>query len=377
MRVIFGCESARKGSYQAIRTFPLGYASYSQTEVNTLLSRQKSSYSIHSGPKVIHNEHCFQSATDFLIYMQIAILFSLHTGRTHEDYLEEFDRLIMQSKFGSTIINSELIELWDSYKPYLSNRTKISRHNIIRSFCEYLYAHDHCSFVPDRSKVKNTSTFFPYIFTEEEISRLIGAADNLPQRKNAPYREIVLPAIYRVLYCCGLRVNEALRLKITDCNFKEGTLFIRNGKGGKDRIVPMHPTLTAYLSDYCSKLPDNAEWLFPSSKGHYSQSTVYENFREMLVLCKIPHTGKGPRVHDFRHTFCVHTLEKQLAAGHEPMQIMPRMAAYLGHKSYRETSWYIHLTIVSFPELSAKLSAVFSGIIPVVEGSKDEENRLF
>ena len=86
MRVIFGCESARKGSYQAIRTFPLGYASYSQTEVNTLLFRQKSSYSIRSGPKVIHNEHCFQSATDFLIYMQIAILFSLHTGRTHEYY---------------------------------------------------------------------------------------------------------------------------------------------------------------------------------------------------------------------------------------------------------------------------------------------------
>ena len=72
MRVIFGCESARKGSYQAIRTFPLGYASYSQTEVNTLLFRQKSSYSIRSGPKVIHNEHCFQSATDFLIYMQIS-----------------------------------------------------------------------------------------------------------------------------------------------------------------------------------------------------------------------------------------------------------------------------------------------------------------
>lgn len=143
------------------------------------------------------------------------------------------------------------------------------------------------------------------------------------------------------------------------------------------RIVPMHPTLTAYLSDYRSKLPGDTEWLFPSSRGHYSRSTVYENFREMLILCKIPHTGKGPRVHDFRHTFCVHTLEKQLAAGYEPMQIMPRMAAYLGHKSYRETSWYIHLTIVSFPELSAKLSAVFSGIIPVVEDSKDEENRLF
>ena len=74
-----------------------------------------------------------------------------------------------------------------------------------------------------------------------------------------------------------------------------------------DRIVPMHPTLTAYLSDYRSKLPGDTEWLFPSSRGHYSRSTVYENFREMPILCKIPHTGKGPRVHDFRHTFCVHT----------------------------------------------------------------------
>lgn len=70
-------------------------------------------------------------------------------------------------------------------------------------------------------------------------------------------------------------------------------------------------------------------------------------------------------------------LKSSWQQGYEPMQIMPRMAAYLGHKSYRETSWYIHLTIVSFPELSAKLSAVFSGIIPVVEDSKDEENRLF
>jgi len=300
-----------------------------------------------------------------------------YNNRSQIYYLEEFDRLVTQSEFSGTIINSELIELWDSYKPYLSNRTKIPRHNIIRSFCEYLYERDHCSFVPDRSKIKSTSAFYPYIFTEEEISHLFNAADNLPQRKNAPYREIVLPAIYRVLYCCGLRVNEALRLRITDCNFEEGTLFIRSGKGGKDRIVPMHPTLTAYLSDYCSKLPDDTEWLFPSSRGHYSNGTVYENFRQMLILCKIPHTGRGPRVHDFRHTFCVHTLEKQLAAGYEPMQIMPRMAAYLGHKSYRETSWYIHLTVVSFPELSAKLSAAFNGIIPVMEDSEDEENGLF
>ena len=70
-------------------------------------------------------------------------------------------------------------------------------------------------------------------------------------------------------------------------------------------------------------------------------------------------------MHDFRHTFAVHTLEKQLSDGYDPMVIVPRLAAYLGHKSYRETCWYIHLTVASFPELSQKLDRAFVGIIPV------------
>lgn len=99
----------------------------------------------------------------------------------------------------------------------------------------------------------------------------------------------------------------------------------------------------------------------------------YDNFRELLFACNIPHTGNGPRVHDFRHTFAVHTLEKQLSDGYDPMVIVPRLAAYLGHKSYRETCWYIHLTVASFPELSQKLDRAFVGIIPV-GGETDEEN---
>lgn len=91
-------------------------------------------------------------------------------------------------------------------------------------------------------------------------------------------------------------------------------------------------------------------------------------------MSHIHHTGNGPRVHDFRHTFAVHTLEKQLAEGYDPMIIVPRLAAYLGYKSYRETCWYIHLTIASFPELAEKLDSAFAGIIPVVGGEIIEED---
>ena len=106
---------------------------------------------------------------------------------------------------------------------------------------------------------------------------------------------------------------------------------------------------------------------------HFYLRFIYDNFRELLFACNIPHTGNGPRVHDFRHTFAVHTLEKQLSDGYDPMVIVPRLAAYLGHKSYRETCWYIHLTVASFPELSQKLDRAFVGIIPV-GGETDEEN---
>lgn len=139
------------------------------------------------------------------------------------------------------------------------------------------------------------------------------------------------------------------------------------------RIVPVHNSVIEYLRSYSAQLPDEREWFFPSACGHYSIKTIYDNFRELLFACNIPHTGNGPRVHDFRHTFAVHTLEKQLSDGYDPMVIVPRLAAYLGHKSYRETCWYIHLTVASFPELSQKLDRAFVGIIPV-GGETDEEN---
>lgn len=288
-------------------------------------------------------------------------------------YLQELDTLSKETG-NEAFVTRELIEVWDTVKPYLSNRTKIQRHNTIRSFAAFAYAHDGMSYVPDTSKLKSNSTFVPHIFTADEISRLVNAADSLPYRKNAPTRHLVIPAVIRLLYASGLRVNEALRLKTDDVDLNAGVISVYNGKGGKDRLVPIHSSLAEYLKKYTTQLSKDREWFFPSARGHYSSSTIYENFRELLFLCQIPHTGSGPRVHDFRHTFAVHTLEKQLAEGYDPMVIVPRLAAYLGHKSYRETCWYIHLTIASFPELAQKLDSAFAGIIPVVGGEILEED---
>lgn len=288
-------------------------------------------------------------------------------------YLKEFD-VLSKSICDEPFVTKELIEAWDSVKPYLSNRTKIQRHNTIRAFAAFAYAHDGRSYVPDTSKLKDSSTFMPHIFTIQEMSRIVDAADHLPYRKNTPTRHLVIPAIIRLLYASGLRINEALRLKTTDVDLNTGIISVCNGKGGKDRLVPIHSSLVQHLRKYTTQLCENRECFFPSVSGHYSSRAIYENFRELLFLSQIPHTGNGPRVHDFRHTFAVHTLEKQLMEGYNPMVILPRLAVYLGHKNYRETCWYIHLTIASFPELTQKLDSAFKGIIPVVGGEILEED---
>ena len=134
-------------------------------------------------------------------------------------YLQELDAL-SKSMQNESFVTKELIEAWDSAKPYLANRTKIQRHNSIRSFAAFAYAHDGLSYVPDASKLKSNSAFVPHIFTAGEISRIFVAADSLPYRKNAPTRHLVIPAVIRLLYACGLRVNEALRLRTVDVNLE-------------------------------------------------------------------------------------------------------------------------------------------------------------
>ena len=160
-------------------------------------------------------------------------------------YLQELDCL-SKAMQNESFVTRELVEAWDTAKPYLSNRTKIQRHNTIRKFAAFAFANDGISYVPDTSKLKGNSSFVPHIFTVDEISRILYAADNLPYRKNAPTRHLVIPAVIRLLYSCGLRVNEALRLRTTDVDLESGVISIFNGKGGKDRLVPIHSSLSEF-----------------------------------------------------------------------------------------------------------------------------------
>ena len=102
---------------------------------------------------------------------------------------------------------------------------------------------------------------------------------------------------------------------------------------------------------------------FPAPDGGpYSTVTVYGLFRQLLRKCAIAHRGrgKGPRLHELRHAFAIHNLERWYRQGENLDAKLPLLAAYLGHRSLAGTQRYLCLTPELFPDISRRLED-FSG----------------
>lgn len=101
---------------------------------------------------------------------------------------------------------------------------------------------------------------------------------------------------------------------------------------------------------------------------------IYRNFRRFLWRSGISHggRGKGPRVHDLRHTHACHCLKKWVQQGKDIAAYLPVLKAYMGHDSFEETAYYLRLTADIFPDISIKLEGCYRDIIPRLEGDGDE-----
>ena len=98
--------------------------------------------------------------------------------------------------------------------------------------------------------------------------------------------------------------------------------------------------------------------------GRMDQSTAYNHFRDYLLMADIPHTAKGPRIHDFRHGLAVACLKKWALAGIDLTNMLPYLAAYMGHCDFRATQYYLRLTADLYPHIISKAEAEFGYVIP-------------
>jgi integrase len=286
-------------------------------------------------------------------------------------WLGAFDRFLLEQGATTPDLSKDLIGAWARRRPHEGVATQRNRIYTARQVCLFLMRRGFSPYLPGRHLTpKGHSSFVPYIFAQEQVSRFLAAADQLRPSPHSPGREVMLPLFFRLLYGCGLRVGEARHLQIRDVDLVGGLLTIREGKFRKDRLVPVAPSLATRLRGYLAthargKRPDDPLFAAPDG-GPFAPQTIDCSFRQLLRACRISHGGRGqgPRIHDFRHTFAVHRLMRWYREGVDLGVALPVLATYLGHVSLSGTQRYLRLTAEMYPDLIAALQARFGEVIP-------------
>jgi len=195
----------------------------------------------------------------------------------------------------------------------------------------------------------------PYLYSREEILKLIEAAGQLRSTPTDPLRPHTYSTLIGLLYVSGLRIGETLALSEDDFDRGQSRLYVRKGKFGKDRWVPLSESTSAIIEDYarrrrkvaCGSQEQAALFIGRGGKG-LNQSAAGYTFRKLLGICQIGGSSQSrPHLHDLRHTFAVERLRQAYEQGNDGKELnalLPVLATYMGHRSITGTQVYLHAT---------------------------------
>lgn len=206
----------------------------------------------------------------------------------------------------------------------------------------------------------------PYVYSHDELQRLLDATDALKspwsRLQATTFRTLLL-----LLYASGLRVGEALRLRLVDLDRAERLLIVRETKFYKTRLVPVGDAaaraLCRYVDRRCTELPmpqGTSSALFASRSGQRLEYprvlTLFHQTRARAGIGCPPDERRPPRLHDLRHTAAVHRVVNWYREGKDVQLLLPRLATYLGHASIDSTQRYLQMT----PDLLHQASLRFA-----------------
>jgi len=289
-------------------------------------------------------------------------------------HLKRFDRFTMEKYPHATVLTKEIVLDWCSKKLYEAQANQCARASIIRQFGKYLDSIGAEAYIIPKGYYPTGEQYMPHIYTTDELTIFFAETDKCRYCYECPYRHLIMPVLFRMLYMCGLRVSEARLLKIGDVDLEKGILTINHSKKDNSRLVPMSASLTERCRHYSQMVhpyPASEKYYFPGLNDKpMTIGNVYKNFRRFLWGAGISHAGRGhgPRIHDFRHTYAIHCLKKWVEQEKDLMAYLPVLRTYMGHDSFEETAYYLRLTADVFPDITLKLESRYPGIIPELEG---------
>ncbi len=288
----------------------------------------------------------------------------------------EFDKFFIDNNVTTIGITRQQVDQWRATRVNDAPSTICTKYSILSQFCKYMCKVGYDCYIPRIPNNPSSNNFTPHIFSNREIADIFHACDSMRlYDRHMSTILFIVPVIIRLQYSTGLRISESLALKNKDIDFEQRCITIRKSKNGQVRIAPMSETLEGVLKQYLQyrdrmpipRINDANGYFFVSPSGtNPRQGSVYNWFRKALVTSGIPHTGdhQGPRVHDFRHTFAVHSLVQMAKSGLDLYYSLPLLSTFLGHKSLGATDKYVRLTTEMYPDLLKDQKGIGTYVFP-------------
>jgi integrase len=224
--------------------------------------------------------------------------------------------------------------------------------------------------LPERAQPRQPSSFAPRIITADEIARVIACADARPPSRCGPQTQPVYAMLVRLLWCCGLRIGEALSLRVADVDLSEAVITVRKAKHNRTRLVPMSQSLTTHARRYAvavGLVPEDREaWFFPSPRGGcYNSGSATAHIQGLMLEAGVTtDAGRVPRCHDLRHSYAVACLAKMQADGVDAYAALPMLATYMGHADIVSAEYYLRLDPSAWPAIEQAMEDTYAGVFP-------------
>ncbi|EKM98089.1 MULTISPECIES: tyrosine-type recombinase/integrase [Acidocella] len=247
-------------------------------------------------------------------------------------------------------------------------RLRENKYHALAGFWRHAIGRGHASAspMPDNEPRPPTRTP-PHIYARDELRRLFDRDTIEASRAGAVQLDAdTFRMLLLLLYGAGLRAGEAMSLTLADVELPAAVLTIRATKFYKSRLVPLGPHLASILADYMSlrrpgvAASDEESFLLANRDGtRLASSTVQAAFDALRRITGVHGRAGGrlfPRLHDFRHSFAVHSLTAWYRQGADVQRLLPVLSTYLGHADLEGTKIYLTMT----PELLQQASLRFA-----------------
>lgn len=267
--------------------------------------------------------------------------------------LQSLDRFLRDQTTPYSDLNAAAFQAWCQSQEKISSGVRRVRMLQVYNFCLYRRRTEPQCFLPDPSAFPPYhQRLQPYIFSEDEVARLLRAASGLSRTPSSPLRPEVIRLAIVLLFSTGIRRGELLRLILSDYSRHDSTLLIRESKFYKSRLLPINSDIVYEIEQYLRarnqrRLRTSSDtafiWNATQDGRAYSGTGLRLCLRPLLQQCGIfTSKGRRPRIHDLRHSFAVNALLRWYRMGANVEAKLPLLATYLGHGSAVSTHYYLH-----------------------------------